>query len=93
MKLRYLRLYAVDSKGRVVPDFIENISIDVQGAATLRTLDNGDHHTDELFHENHILMHKGFALATLCSNQSPGKLVFKANAKGLKGISLNLETK
>ena len=50
MGLRYLKVRAVDKKGRVVPGFDEALSVSVEGAATLLALDNGDHYTDELFH-------------------------------------------
>ena len=49
MDLQYLNVYAVDNKGRIVPDYDGELSVAVDGAATLLTLDNGDHYTDDLF--------------------------------------------
>ena len=49
MDLQYLNIFAVDAKGRVVPDYDGELSVSVDGAATLLALDNGDHFTDELF--------------------------------------------
>ena len=49
MDLKYLNVFAVDNKGRIVPDYDGDLSVSVSGAATLLALDNGDHYTDELF--------------------------------------------
>ena len=49
MRLRYLNIYAVDSKGRVVPNATDEVSVSVSGAATFVALDNGDHYTSDLF--------------------------------------------
>lgn len=49
MDLKYLNVSAVDSKGRIVPDYDVELSVIVSGSATLLALDNGDHYTDELF--------------------------------------------
>lgn len=50
MDLLYLNVTAVDSKGRVVTDYAEPLSVTVDGAATLLALDNHDHYTDDLFY-------------------------------------------
>ena len=49
MDLKYLNVTAVDSKGRIVPDYEGELTVSVDGAASLLALDNGDHYTDELF--------------------------------------------
>ena len=49
MDLQYLNVFAVDNKGRIVPDYDGELSVCVDGAATLLALDNGDHYTDDLF--------------------------------------------
>jgi len=49
MDLLYLDVKAVDNKGRIVPDYDGELSVIVEGAATLLALDNGNHYTDELF--------------------------------------------
>ena len=50
MSLQYLRVTAVDRKGRVVPGFDEPLTVSVDGPATFVAMDNGDHYTDELFY-------------------------------------------
>ena len=49
MDLKYLNVIAVDSKGRIVPDYEGELSVVVAGPASLLALDNGDHFTGELF--------------------------------------------
>jgi hypothetical protein len=49
MDLHYLNVFAVDNKGRIVPDYDCKLSVNVSGPATLLALDNGDHYTDDLF--------------------------------------------
>ena len=62
MDLQYVRVYAVDSKGRMVPTFDQEVSFNVEGAATLKAVDNGDHSTNAVFTASKIKMHKGFAM-------------------------------
>jgi len=49
MDLMYLDITAVDSRGRTVPTFNEEMTVDISGAASLVAMDNGDHYTDSLF--------------------------------------------
>lgn len=49
MDLMYLDITAVDSRGRTVPTFTEEMTVDISGAASLVAMDNGDHYTDSLF--------------------------------------------
>ena len=47
--LQYLNVFVVDNKGRIVPDYDGELTVNVYGAASLLALDNGDHYTDDLF--------------------------------------------
>lgn len=67
MDLQYVKVYAVDNKGRVVPDTKDEVTFKVSGAARLIAVDNGDHFTDELFTGNTKKLHKGFIMAILRS--------------------------
>ena len=57
MDLQYVKVYAVDNKGRVVPDTKDEVTFKVSGAARLIAVDNGDHFTDELFTGNTKIHH------------------------------------
>ena len=93
MDLQYVKVYAVDNKGRVVPDTKDGVTFKVSGAARLIAVDNGDHFTDELFTGNTKKLHKGFIMAILRSDRSGGEVVITASSKGLKDAVKKLVTK
>jgi beta-galactosidase len=93
MDLQYVKVYAVDNKGRVVPDTKDEVTFKVSGAARLIAVDNGDHFTDELFTGNTKKLHKGFIMAILRSDRSGGEVVITASSKGLKDAVKKLVTK
>lgn len=93
MDVQYVKVYAVDSKGRVVPTVEGEVTFDVSGAAKLIAVDNGDHYTDLVFSaENKVTFHNGFALAILRSEKTAGEVVIKATAAGLKKAETKLAT-
>lgn len=85
MDLQYIKVYAVDGKGRVVPNATGKVVFDVAGAAKLLAIDNGDH-TSHMVHTqgNTVEMHNGFALAILRAGQTQGEVKFKASVEGLR---------
>jgi beta-galactosidase len=86
MDLQYMKVYAVDSKGRTVPTTEGDVTFDVSGEAKLIAVDNGDHLSNELFSGSKRKLYKGFAMAILRSNQTAGNVKLKVTAAGLKGI-------
>jgi beta-galactosidase len=84
MDLQYVKVYAVDSEGRVVPTFNGEATFDISGEAKLIAVDNGDHSSDELFSGNRRKMFKGFAMAILRAKQTAGKVNVKISVNGLK---------
>ena len=93
MDLQYTKVYAVDTEGRVVPNFNAEVTFDISGEAKLIAVDNGDHSSDELFSGNHRKMYKGFAMAILRSKQKAGKVNVMVSVKGLKPAEKILTTK
>lgn len=85
MDLQYVKVYAVDSKGRTVPATTGEVTFDVMGNAKLIAVDNGDHTSDELFDGNKRLLYNGFAMAILRSEKTAGQAKIKVSAPGLKG--------
>jgi beta-galactosidase len=86
MDLQYVRVYAIDSKGRKVPTATGEVTFDVSGAAHLIAVDNGDHLSDDLFDGNKKTLHNGFAMAILRSEQTAGTVKLKVSVDGLKGV-------
>ncbi len=93
MDLQYLNIYAVDSKGRQVPGFADELTINVTGAATFLALDNGDHYTDQLFHNVTTKpMRQGYMQVVLRSKQQAGQVKVDIRAGKLKK-QVKLQTK
>lgn len=84
MDLQYVKVYAVDSKGRKVATATGELTFEVSGAARLMALDNGDHASDDLFAGNKKMLYKGFAMAILRSSQTGGAVTLKVTGAGLK---------
>ena len=95
MDLQYFRICAVDSKGRVVPDATDELTVTVQGEATLVAIDNGDHFTSDLFRaeDNTKKMQTGTMQAILRSKQKAGKVTIQATSPTLKKAKMVIETK
>ncbi len=93
MDLQYVKVYAVDAKGRKVPTATGEVTFDISGAAKLIAVDNGNHFSDELFDGNKRMLHNGFAMAVLRSDRKGGEVKIKAAVKGLKGAELKMFTK
>lgn len=93
MDLQYVKVYAVDSKGRKVPTTPGEVIFNVSGAARLIAVDNGDHWSDDLFAGNKKVLHNGFAMAILRSGQMAGVVKLEVTGAGLKGITKSFQMK
>lgn len=92
MDLQYIRVTAVDKKGRSVSGYNEPLSLQVSGAARFVALDNGDHYTSDLFHGiTEKKMYRGRMLIILRSEKEAGEVVLKFASSDLKG-KLKLQT-
>ena len=94
MSLKYINIYAVDSKGREVPNATDSVRVDVKGEACFVALDNGDHYTDELFLDVKAKkMQAGYMQCILRSTRNGGTVKLKVSSPTLKAANLNMETK
>lgn len=94
MDLQYLKIEAIDSKGRLVPNALDEVSVDVQGAATFVALDNADHYTNDLFLDVKTKkMQRGYMQCILRSTRTAGAVTLKVSSPTLKGAVLKLKTK
>ena len=93
MGLKYLNIYAVDAKGRIVPNATDQLTVSVSGAATFVALDNGDHYTNDLF--NGVTtkqMQTGYMQCILRSTRTAGKVNIAVLSPTLKGAKTTLKT-
>ena len=93
MTLKYLNIYAVDAKGRVVPNATDEVTVSIDGAATFIALDNGDHYTSDLFYDVKTKkMQTGYMQCILRSMRKAGKMTLTVSSPTLKGTKLTLKT-
>ncbi len=93
MDLQYFNIRAVDSKGRQVPFYDEELSVDVAGEATFVAMDNGDHYTDELFAGvTTKRMQQGYMQVILRSTRQKGKVTLGVKTPTMKA-SVKLQTR
>jgi len=84
LDLQHVRVYAIDSQGRKVPTTGGELTFDVTGPARLIAVDNGNHWSDDLFAGNKKVLHNGFAMAILRSEQKAGTVRLRVSGAGLK---------
>lgn len=94
MDLQYVKVRAVDKKGRVVPTNDYKVTFQVEGPARMIAVDNGDHSSNDLFDGNEKQLYDGFAMAIVRSIKDElGKVKVTVNCKGLKGAAKTIMTK
>lgn len=94
MDLNYVKVIAVDKKGRAVYTASpEDVTFQVNGAAKLLAVDNGDQYSDELFDGHTRKLHNGFAMAILRSGQKAGKVTLRVSTPTLKPTEMTFTTK
>ena len=93
MDLQYVRVYAVDSKGCIVPTFDGEVNFSVEGAARLIAVDNGDHSSSDLFDGTKKRFYEGFVMAIVRANRTAGKVKITATCNGLKSVTKTMQTK
>lgn len=88
MDLQYIKVYAVDSRGNVVPTYSEKLKVSVSGEGKLLAIDNGDHYTNELFLDiDEKNMKDGFMQIIVRSSRNAGKVTVSAASGNLKATS------
>jgi beta-galactosidase len=93
MDLQYAKVYAVDSKGRIVRTATNKLTFNVSGAAHLIAVDNGDHWSDDLFSGNTKALHDGFAMAILRSDRRAGKVKLTVTGTGLNSAAKAMQVR
>ena len=91
MDLQYIWVTAVDSKGRRVWDYDRELSVSLEGDASIFSMDNTDHYTDTLFYGVDAKpMYKGRMLIVLRSGHRPSEIRLNCRSNSLKAtIDLN----
>lgn len=93
MDLQHIRIMAVDSKGRRVPNAVAEVKVSVAGDAQLVAMSNGNINSDELNVTDQQALFNGSCLAILRSGVASSSVVVNITAPGLKAAKLKLATK
>ncbi len=89
----YLRVIAVDSKGRRVPFASDKLRFSVEGGADIVGVANGDITSDESFVGTERSLYQGSAQVVLRSTQTPSKVVLSVSSDKYKTVKIKLNTK
>lgn len=93
MDLQHIRIMAVDSKGRRVPNAVAEVKVSVAGDAQFVAMSNGNINSDELNVTDQQALFNGSCLAILRSGVASSPVVVNITAPGLKATKLKLATK
>ena len=93
MDLQHVKLTVVDSKGRRVYNYHDELQFNLNGNASIVAVTNGDITTDEIASQHHIRLWQGQAMVILRSGRQPSKIALTTSSKTLKDVITKLETK
>ena len=91
--LQHIRVIAVDRKGRRVSNAVADVTVNVQGEASIVAMSNGNIKTDELSVTDRQKLFNGSCLAILRSGTSPSPVTVTVSAPGFKTAKIKLNTK
>jgi beta-galactosidase len=90
LDLKHVRIYAVDARGRRVPESNELLTFEVFGDARIVALDNGDHRSDELHAGDSRRLYEGSALVILRSGRVGGEVRLRVSGAGYRPVESRL---
>ncbi len=90
--LSYVAVRVVDDNGLVCPEARNLVRFQLSGPAAIAGVDNGDPTNHESFKgDKHKVFH-GLGLVVVNAGRTPGKIKLRAEAEGLEGAEVSLET-
>lgn len=90
--LSFITVSVVDKDGNPCPNVNDLVSFKVSGAGFYRAGANGDPTCLDLFHLPKMHLFNGKLVAIVQTNETPGIITLKANAKGLKSAQISIKT-
>ncbi len=82
--LQFVRVTAVDSRGRRVWTASDEVNISVEGPARLIAVESGDITSDELPGDSSVRLFHGTAIAILRSGAGSGPVTLQVSSRGIK---------
>ena len=90
LDVKHVRVYAVDSKGRRVPEANQLLTFEVEGDARVVAVDNGDLASDELHTGNQRSLYRGTALVILRSGKTAGEVTLEVSGEGFRSVKTKI---
>ena len=90
MDLSFIRAEIVDSKGNVVYDAAQEITISICGAGTLQSIGSGDPKTEESFGTGRRRAFEGSVTAAIRATRTPGSIVATFVTAGLPAAQITV---
>lgn len=91
--LSYILIEAVDKNGNICPLATNNIDIEINGAAKIAGVGNGNPQSMASFKSNSVQLFYGKAMLIVASEFTKGNVTVEATSKGLKNEKVVLEIK
>jgi beta-galactosidase len=91
--LSFITVKVLDEKGTIVPLAENLIRFNVSGKGSLVGVDNGHQTNLESFKASEHKVFHGLGLAVVQSKEKAGRIVLRANADGLQGSSITIQSK
>jgi beta-galactosidase len=88
----HVTVQVVDKRGNVVPGMTNLVTFDIQGAASLIGVDNGNPASHESYKEPQRQAYRGRVLAIVQSTRNPGAIRVKVHAEGLTDATAELNS-
>ncbi len=92
MDLQHVRIVAVDKKGRRVPMANQEVTFNVEGAASIVGVVNGDINSNEMLTGNRRSLFNGACTVILRSTREAGPVTLTATAPGLRPVTVKMST-
>ena len=93
LDLQHINVFAVDSKGRQVPDADNELTFSVDGEARIVGVINGDITSNEMTVGNTRQLFNGTATVILRAGQHPSKITLTTSAEGFKTVKTKMAIK
>jgi len=93
LDLSFITVEVLDSQGRVHPTANNDVFFTVRGPGSILSVGNSNPVSEEVYVGNQRKAHRGRALVVVRSGQEPGEIRLNAQADGLQGAEIVIQSK
>jgi beta-galactosidase len=92
LDLSFITVEVLDSQGRSHPTADNDVFFTVQGSGSILSVGNSNPVSEEAYVGNQRKVHRGQALVVVRSDQEPGEIILRAQADGLDGAEIFIQS-